>query len=198
MRIVPTTILRFSQELGKCPLSFSNTYTVAVKSVILPSVPPSPQYVRSEIICAGFLIHAIDSSSCTVSLMKHLQVTLFLQIWEVFYSYFLIIILQCVSIPGESCHPFRSIPGPQKSRINSLPYTNKTQFSAWKSSMSIRNWNTVFFFLKQVSYFNQISASILPYFAGNLGGWSKSIEETAGSCIRFIENATDDGSISIF
>uniref|UniRef100_G1Q5I4 Acetyl-coenzyme A thioesterase n=1 Tax=Myotis lucifugus TaxID=59463 RepID=G1Q5I4_MYOLU len=90
-----------------------NTYTVAVKSVILPSVPPSPQYVRSEIICAGFLIHAIDSSSCTVS------------------------------------------------------------------------------------YFNQISASILPYFAGNLGGWSKSIEETAGSCIRFIENATDDGSISI-
>ncbi|XP_008160215.2 acetyl-coenzyme A thioesterase [Eptesicus fuscus] len=95
-------------------LKDSNTYTVAVKSVILPSVPPSPQYVRSEITCAGFLIHAIDSSSCTVS------------------------------------------------------------------------------------YFNQISASILPYFAGNLGGWSKSIEETAGSCIRFIENATDDGSISIF
>ncbi|XP_054434524.1 acetyl-coenzyme A thioesterase isoform X1 [Pteronotus mesoamericanus] len=96
------------------PLKDSNTYTVAVKSVILPSVPPSPQYVRSEIICAGFLIHAIDSSSCIVS------------------------------------------------------------------------------------YFNQLSASILPYFAGNLGGWSKSIEETAVSCIRFIENATNDGSISIF
>ncbi|KAM7148200.1 acetyl-coenzyme A thioesterase [Molossus nigricans] len=96
------------------PLKDSNTYMVAVKSVILPSVPPSPQYVRSEITCAGFLIHAIDSSSCTVS------------------------------------------------------------------------------------YFNQISASILPYFAGNLGGWSKSIEETARSCIQFIENATDDGSIHIF
>ncbi|XP_045703679.1 acetyl-coenzyme A thioesterase isoform X1 [Phyllostomus hastatus] len=95
------------------PLKDSNTYMVAVKSVILPSVPPSPQYVRSEITCAGFLIHATDSSSCTVS------------------------------------------------------------------------------------YFNQISASILPYFAGNLGGWSKSIEETALSCIRFIENATDDGSVSM-
>ncbi|XP_076995368.1 acetyl-coenzyme A thioesterase isoform X2 [Tamandua tetradactyla] len=42
-----------------------------------------------------------------------------------------------------------------------------------------------------VSYFNQISSSILPYFAGNIGGWSKSIEETAASCIQFIENATD-------
>ncbi|KAM5257590.1 acetyl-coenzyme A thioesterase [Hipposideros larvatus] len=92
----------------------SNTYMVAVKSVILPSVPPSLQYIRSEITCAGFLIHATDSSSCTVS------------------------------------------------------------------------------------YFNQISASILPYFAGNLGGWSKSIEETAASCIKFIENATDDGLKSIF
>uniref|UniRef100_A0A2K5XA63 Acyl-CoA thioesterase 12 n=1 Tax=Mandrillus leucophaeus TaxID=9568 RepID=A0A2K5XA63_MANLE len=91
-----------------------NTYTVAVKSVILPSVPPSPQYIRSEIICAGFLIHAIDSSSCIVS------------------------------------------------------------------------------------YFNHISASILPYFAGNLGGWSKSIEETAASCIQFLENPPDDGFISTF
>ncbi|XP_026894839.1 acetyl-coenzyme A thioesterase isoform X2 [Acinonyx jubatus] len=90
------------------------TYTVAVKSVLLPSVPPCPHYIRSEIICAGFLIRAIDSSSCTVS------------------------------------------------------------------------------------YFNQISASISPYFAGNLGGWSKSIEETAASCIKFIENATDGGLINTF
>ncbi|XP_055418971.1 acetyl-coenzyme A thioesterase [Bubalus kerabau] len=94
-------------------LEDGHTYVVAVRSVILPSVPPSPQYVRSEIECAGFLIHATGSSSCTVS------------------------------------------------------------------------------------YFNQISASILPYFAGNLGGWSKSIEETAASCIQFIESATDDGLISI-
>uniref|UniRef100_A0A8D0P345 Acetyl-coenzyme A thioesterase n=1 Tax=Sus scrofa TaxID=9823 RepID=A0A8D0P345_PIG len=93
------------------PLKDGHTYTVAVKSVTLPSVPPSPQYVRSEIVCAGFLIHAVDSNSCTIS------------------------------------------------------------------------------------YFNQISAGILPYFAGNLGGWSKSIEETAASCIQFIENATDDGAI---
>ncbi|XP_032012820.1 acetyl-coenzyme A thioesterase [Hylobates moloch] len=96
------------------PLKDGNTYTVAVKSVILPSVPPSPQYIRSEIICAGFLIHAIDSNSCVVS------------------------------------------------------------------------------------YFNHMSASILPYFAGNLGGWSKSIEETAASCIQFLENPPDDGFISTF
>ncbi|XDB51779.1 PREDICTED: acyl-coenzyme A thioesterase 12 [Capra hircus] len=95
------------------PLKDGHTYVVAVRSVILPSVPPSPQYVRSEIACAGFLIHATGSSSCTVS------------------------------------------------------------------------------------YLNQISASILPYFAGNLGGWSKSIEDTAASCIQFIESATDDGLISI-
>uniref|UniRef100_A0A8D0P281 Acetyl-coenzyme A thioesterase n=1 Tax=Sus scrofa TaxID=9823 RepID=A0A8D0P281_PIG len=95
------------------PLKDGHTYTVAVKSVTLPSVPPSPQYVRSEIVCAGFLIHAVDSNSCTIS------------------------------------------------------------------------------------YFNQISAGILPYFAGNLGGWSKSIEETAASCIQFIENATDDGAMHI-
>ncbi|ELW70003.1 Acyl-coenzyme A thioesterase 12, partial [Tupaia chinensis] len=96
------------------PLKDGNTYTVAVKSVTLPSVPPSPQYIRSDIICAGFLIRPVDSSSCTVS------------------------------------------------------------------------------------YFNQISASILPYFAGNLGGWSKSIEEAAASCIRFIESTTMDGFASTF
>ncbi|XP_029412088.1 acetyl-coenzyme A thioesterase isoform X2 [Nannospalax galili] len=98
---------------GRKPLKDDNTYTVAMKSVTLPSVPPSPQYIRSEVICAGFLIQAIDSSSCTVS------------------------------------------------------------------------------------YLNQMSASILPYFAGNIGGWSKSIEEAAASCIKFIENATHDGLKSV-
>ncbi|XP_004678222.1 PREDICTED: acyl-coenzyme A thioesterase 12 [Condylura cristata] len=96
------------------PIKDGNIFTVAMKSIILPSVPPSPRYIRSEITCAGFLIHAIDSSSCTVS------------------------------------------------------------------------------------YFNQISASIFPYFAGNLGGWSKSIEETATSCIQFIENTAHDGLIRTF
>ncbi|XP_037657471.1 acetyl-coenzyme A thioesterase isoform X2 [Choloepus didactylus] len=95
------------------PLKDGNSYTVAAKSVVLPSVPPSPQYIRSETICAGFLINAIDSSSCTVS------------------------------------------------------------------------------------YFNQISSGLLPYFTGNIGGWSKSIEETAASCIQFIENAPEDRCINI-
>ncbi|XP_045421748.1 acetyl-coenzyme A thioesterase [Lemur catta] len=96
------------------PLKDDNTHVVAVKSVILPSVPPSPQYVRGEIVCAGFLIHAVDSSSCTVS------------------------------------------------------------------------------------YFNRVSAGILPYFAGNLGGWSKSIEETAASCVQYIENTINDRFTSTF
>lgn len=95
------------------PLKDDNTYTVAVKSVFLPSVPPSPQYIRSEVICAGFLIQAINSSSCTVA------------------------------------------------------------------------------------YLNQMSDSILPYFAGNIGGWSKSIEEAAAACIKFIENAAHDGLKSV-
>lgn len=95
------------------PLKDDDTFTVAVKSVILPSVPPSPQYVRSEIICAGFLIKAVDNSSCIVS------------------------------------------------------------------------------------YLNKMSHSVLPYFAGNLGGWSKSIEETAAFCIQFIENAPQDGLKSV-
>ncbi|XP_012372300.1 acyl-coenzyme A thioesterase 12 [Octodon degus] len=85
-----------------------DTYLVAVRSVVLPAVPPAPGYTRSEVVCAGFLIHPTGGSSCTVS------------------------------------------------------------------------------------YLNQTSASILPYFAGNLGGWSKSIEEAAASCIRFVENASDE------
>ncbi|XP_075399181.1 acetyl-coenzyme A thioesterase [Tenrec ecaudatus] len=93
------------------PLRDNTAYTVALRSVLLPSVPPSPMYVRGEIICAGFLIHPIDGSTCTVS------------------------------------------------------------------------------------YFHQMSSSILPYFAGNIGGWSKSIEETAASCIKFLERADDDHSL---
>ncbi|XP_036063042.1 acetyl-coenzyme A thioesterase [Onychomys torridus] len=95
------------------PLKDDNTYTVAVKSVSLSSVPPYPQYIRSEVICAGFLIQAVDSSSCTVA------------------------------------------------------------------------------------YLNQMSDSILPYFAGNIGGWSKSIEEAAAACIKFIENSAHDGLKSV-
>lgn len=53
-------------------LSSSDTYIVAVKSVSLPSIPASAQYIRSEVICAGFLIQAVDSSSCTVCVMKYL------------------------------------------------------------------------------------------------------------------------------
>ncbi|XP_027564614.1 acyl-coenzyme A thioesterase 12 [Neopelma chrysocephalum] len=42
-------------------------YTVAVRSVTLRAVPPSPEFSRSEVLCAGFQIHTSTSSSCTVS-----------------------------------------------------------------------------------------------------------------------------------
>uniref|UniRef100_A0A8C4WH79 Acyl-CoA thioesterase 12 n=1 Tax=Gopherus evgoodei TaxID=1825980 RepID=A0A8C4WH79_9SAUR len=78
-------------------------YIIAVRSVTLTSLPPSPTYCRSEILCAGFLIHSDGNNSCTVS------------------------------------------------------------------------------------YFNQVTSGVLPYLAANLTGSSKSIEDTASACIRFLE-----------
>ncbi|KAG9353568.1 hypothetical protein JZ751_011687 [Albula glossodonta] len=42
----------------------------------------------------------------------------------------------------------------------------------------------------KVSYYNQVTSGVLPYVAGNLAGWSKSMEETALSCIEFLEKDT--------
>ncbi|NXC26407.1 ACO12 thioesterase, partial [Campylorhamphus procurvoides] len=78
-------------------------YTVAVRSVTLRTVPPSPEFSRSEILCAGFQIHRRTSSSCTVC------------------------------------------------------------------------------------YFNQAAPGVMPYLAANLTGSSKSIEDTAVGCIKFLE-----------
>ncbi|CAB1318745.1 unnamed protein product, partial [Coregonus sp. 'balchen'] len=38
-----------------------------------------------------------------------------------------------------------------------------------------------------VCYYNQVTSGVLPYVAGNLAGWSKSMEETASACITFLE-----------
>ncbi|XP_043920175.1 acetyl-coenzyme A thioesterase isoform X2 [Protopterus annectens] len=43
----------------------------------------------------------------------------------------------------------------------------------------------------KVSYYNQVTSNILPYIAGNLTGWSKSMEETASSCIQFLESSCE-------
>ncbi|XP_021236050.1 acyl-coenzyme A thioesterase 12 isoform X2 [Numida meleagris] len=48
------------------PLEPSEPYIVAVKSVILASVPRSTEHCRSEIPCAGFQIYSDSSSSCRV------------------------------------------------------------------------------------------------------------------------------------
>ncbi|KAM7024133.1 acetyl-coenzyme A thioesterase isoform 2-T2 [Acridotheres tristis] len=78
-------------------------YTVAVRSVTLEAMPPSPEFCRSEILCAGFQIYSSSSSSCTVC------------------------------------------------------------------------------------YFNQVTSGVMPYLAANLTGSSKSIEDTALECIKFLE-----------
>ncbi|XP_068781484.1 acetyl-coenzyme A thioesterase isoform X3 [Struthio camelus] len=48
------------------PCKPSEPYIVAGKSVTLTSMPPSSEYCRSEILCAGFQIYSDSSSSCTV------------------------------------------------------------------------------------------------------------------------------------
>lgn len=64
------TCIFFNIFLKKClilPLPCSEPYIVAVKSVTLTSMPPSSEYWRSEILCAGFQIYSDSDSSCTVS-----------------------------------------------------------------------------------------------------------------------------------
>ncbi|KAI7793529.1 putative acyl-coenzyme A thioesterase 12 [Triplophysa rosa] len=39
----------------------------------------------------------------------------------------------------------------------------------------------------KASYYNQVTSGVLPYIEGNLAGWSKSMEDTAMSCISFLE-----------
>ncbi|NWU88995.1 ACO12 thioesterase, partial [Upupa epops] len=85
------------------PCKPSEPYIVAVKSVTLLSMPPSPGYCRSEILCAGFQIYSDSNSSCTVC------------------------------------------------------------------------------------YFNQATSGVMPYLAANLTGSSKSIEDTALECIKFLD-----------
>ncbi|XP_036385112.1 acetyl-coenzyme A thioesterase [Megalops cyprinoides] len=46
-----------------------------------------------------------------------------------------------------------------------------------------RKWHTSC----KVSYYNQVTSGVLPYVAGSLAGWSKSMEETALSCVAFLE-----------
>nr|XP_033780238.1 acetyl-coenzyme A thioesterase [Geotrypetes seraphini] len=48
----------------------------------------------------------------------------------------------------------------------------------------------------KVCYYNQTTSGVLPYFAGNVGGWSTSIEDTACSCVNFLETIGVD-NISI-
>ncbi|KAM4808583.1 acetyl-coenzyme A thioesterase [Rhinophrynus dorsalis] len=87
------------------PWKEGEPYVVAIRSVTLASHPPTAEYLRSEVQCAGFLIYSQGNDSC------------------------------------------------------------------------------------QVSYLNQLNSGIMPYVEENLTGWSNSIEETAASCIKFLETA---------
>ncbi|XP_028660538.1 acetyl-coenzyme A thioesterase [Erpetoichthys calabaricus] len=86
------------------PSKAGESYIIALRSVIVASVPPDPGYTRSEILCAGFVIDGGANDHC------------------------------------------------------------------------------------KVSYYNQVTPGVLPFVAGTLTGWSKSVEETASSCIRFLES----------
>uniref|UniRef100_A0A8D0GH09 Acyl-CoA thioesterase 12 n=1 Tax=Sphenodon punctatus TaxID=8508 RepID=A0A8D0GH09_SPHPU len=96
------------------PCKTGDPYVVAVRSVTLTSVPPSPNYCRSEIGCAGFLIHTDSNNNCTVS------------------------------------------------------------------------------------YINQVTPGFMPYFAANLAGSSKSVEDTASECIRFLETESSKINSTLF
>lgn len=54
------------------------------------------------------------------------------------------------------------------------------------------------YLFKQVSYFNQVTSGVLPYFAANLTGSSKSIEDTASECIRFLESESSKINSTLF
>ncbi|XP_052463327.1 acetyl-coenzyme A thioesterase [Carassius gibelio] len=85
------------------PCKDGDPYVIALRSVTMATVPPEENSIRSEVKCAGFLVHEIGYSTC------------------------------------------------------------------------------------KVSYFNQVTSGVLPYVEGNIAGWSKSMEETAMSCISFLE-----------
>ncbi|XP_059401314.1 acetyl-coenzyme A thioesterase [Carassius carassius] len=85
------------------PCKDGDPYIIALRSVTMATVPPEENSIRSEVKCAGFLVHEIGYSTC------------------------------------------------------------------------------------KVSYFNQVTSGVLPYVEGNIAGWSKSMEETAMSCISFLE-----------
>uniref|UniRef100_A0A8C2B948 Acyl-CoA thioesterase 12 n=1 Tax=Cyprinus carpio TaxID=7962 RepID=A0A8C2B948_CYPCA len=85
------------------PCKNGDPYVIALRSVTVATVPPEENSIRSEVKCAGFLVHEIGYSTC------------------------------------------------------------------------------------KVSYYNQVTSGVLPYVEGNIAGWSKSMEETALSCITFLE-----------
>ncbi|ROL54100.1 Acyl-coenzyme A thioesterase 12 [Anabarilius grahami] len=85
------------------PCKNGDPYVIALRSVTVATVPPEENSIRSEAICAGFLVHEMGYSTC------------------------------------------------------------------------------------KVSYYNQVTSGVLPYVEGNIAGWSKSMEETAMSCISFLE-----------
>ncbi|XP_018412710.1 PREDICTED: acyl-coenzyme A thioesterase 12 [Nanorana parkeri] len=89
----------------RSPCKNGDAYVIAERSVTLASCPPSLEFLRSEVQCAGFLIYNRGKDEC------------------------------------------------------------------------------------QVNYLNQLTSDMMPYIEENLTGWSNSIEETASSCIRFLETA---------
>ncbi|KAM9330958.1 acetyl-coenzyme A thioesterase [Gastrophryne carolinensis] len=52
------------------PSKTGDPYVIAVRSVSLPSFPPLVEFVRSEVQCAGFLIHSCGKDECQVTYLN--------------------------------------------------------------------------------------------------------------------------------
>ncbi|XP_030326137.1 acetyl-coenzyme A thioesterase isoform X3 [Strigops habroptila] len=75
----------------------SEPYIVAVKSVTITSVPPSSEYCRSEILCAGFQIYSHSDNSCTVSSSADLSCVSFPAVLHVHIVMFLLTVWSSIS-----------------------------------------------------------------------------------------------------
>ncbi|XP_032821823.1 acyl-coenzyme A thioesterase 11 isoform X1 [Petromyzon marinus] len=47
--------------------SSRDPYVIAFRSVTLPAAPPSPDFTRSEVLCAGFIVQQLNSSETRIS-----------------------------------------------------------------------------------------------------------------------------------
>ncbi|XP_063996361.1 acetyl-coenzyme A thioesterase isoform X2 [Pogoniulus pusillus] len=149
------------------PSKPSEPYTIAVKSVTLTSMPPSSEYCRSEILCAGFQIYSDSNSSCTG--IMHSESLLWTS------ASMAGILSSGNSFVHEACCT---------SQVTRVSFCTPVYIYLHLAVVRMLRSPT---YCKQVCYFNQVTSGVMPYLAANLTGSSHSIEDTALECIKFLE-----------